>query len=326
MKAVVCTRYGPPEVLQLREHETPIPKDNEVLIRVRAATVMAGDCQLRSMSLPLPWQPIARIGFGFRGPRRRILGQELSGVVETVGRNVRKFKPGDEIFAGTGLHLGAYAEFDCLSEKLPLATKPSNMSFEEAACVPAGGLWSLPIIRKGDIRSGQEVLVIGAAGATGNLGLQLAKYYGANVTAVDSTAKLDMLRSIGADHVVDFTKADFSKRGAAYDIIFDAVGKNPVSACLRSLKQGGTLLLGNPAIWHLIRSRFSFSGSKRVMAGSASYTVDDLVFLKELIEAGRIRSVIDRRYPLEETAEAHRYVDTGRKAGNVVITVGHNGE
>jgi len=325
MKAAVCTRYGPPEVLQLRELEKPTPKDDEVLVRVHAATVTAGDCELRSLKLPLSWQLIARIGFGFRGPRKKILGQELAGEIESVGKAVRLFKKGDQVFAFTGLRLGAWAEYNCLPENGWMAIKPANMTYEEAAAVPAGGLHALHCLRKGNIESGQKVLIYGAGGTVGTVAVQLAKSFGAEVTAVDNTRKLDMLRSIGADKVIDYTKADFTKSGETYDVIFDVVGKSSFSGCMRSLKEKGFYLLGNPGLsqqarglWTLMRS------SKKVIGGTVSYRGEDLIFLKELIEAGKLRSAIDRRYPLEEIAEAHRYVDTGQKKGNVVITVGHN--
>ena len=325
MKAAVCTRYGPPEVLQLRELEKPTPKDDEVLVRVHAATVTAGDCELRSLKLPLSWQLIARIGFGFRGPRKKILGQELAGEIESVGKAVRLFKKGDQVFAFTGLRLGAWAEYNCLPENGWMAIKPANMTYEEAAAVPAGGLHALHCLRKGNIESGQKVLIYGAGGTVGTVAVQLAKSFGAEVTGVDSTRKLDMLRSIGADKVIDYSKEDFTKSGETYDVIFDVVGKSSFSGCIRSLKEKGFYLLGNPGLSQLVRRPLtSMRSSKKVMGGTVSYRSEDLIFLKELIEAGKLRSAIDRRYPLEEIAEAHRYVDTGQKKGNVVITVGHN--
>ena len=325
MKAIVCTRYGPPEVLQLKELEKPAPKDNEVLVRVHAATVTAGDCELRSLKLPLSWQLVARIGFGFRGPRKKILGQELAGEIESVGKAVKLFKKGDQVFAFTGLHLGAWAEYNCLPENGWMAIKPANMTYEEAAAVPAGGLHALHCLKKGNIQSGQKVLIYGAGGTVGTFAVQLAKSFGAEVTAVDSTRKLEMLRSIGADKVIDYTKADFTKSGETYDVIFDVVGKSSFSGCMRSLKEKGFYLLGNPGLSQLVRGLWtSMRSSKKVIGGTVSYRSGDLIFLKELIEAGKIRSAIDRGYPLEQIAEAHRYVDTGQKKGNVVITVGHN--
>ena len=322
MKAIICTKYGPPDVLQLREVEKPTPRDNEVLIRVHAATVTKGDCELRSLKLPPLWKLFIRIGFGFRAPRRKILGQELSGEIETVGSAVTRFKKGDQVFANTGLHLGAYAEYDCLPEKGLIATKPANMSYEEAAAVPVGGLHSLHFLRKANIQSGQQVLIVGAAGTIGTIALQLAKYYRAEVTGVDSTEKLGVLRYLNADQVIDYTKEDFTRSGEKYDVIFDTVGKSPYSGSLRSLKDGGFYLLGNPGLSQQFRAPWtSRTSGKKVIGRTLSYKTQDLVFLRELIEAGKIRSVIDRRYPLEQTSEAHRYVDTGQKTGNVVITV-----
>lgn len=322
MKAVVCTRYGPPEVLQLREIAKPTPKDHEVLIRVHAATVTMGDCELRSMRLPLLWKIIARVGFGFRAPRKKILGQELAGEIESVGSNVTRFTKGDQVFANTGLHLGAYAEYDCLPEKGLIATKPTNMSYDEAAAVPVGGLHSLHFLRKANIQSRQKVLIVGAAGSIGTVAVQLAKSYGAEVTGVDSTSKLDVLGSIGADNVIDYTKEDFTKTGDKYDVIFDTVGKSQYSASVRSLTEGGFYLLGNPGLSQQFRAPWtSRTRGKKVIGGTVAYRAEDLVFLRKLVEAGKIRSVIDRRYPLEETAEAHRYVDGGQKSGNVLITI-----
>ena len=260
------------------------------------------------------------MGFGIRGPRKKILGQELAGEVESVGKAVTLFRKGDQVFALTGLHLGAYAEYNCLPENGLIAIRPANMTYEEAATVPLGGLHALYFLRKGNIQSGQKVLIIGAGGSIGTIAVQLAKSSGAEVTGVDSTMKLDMLRSIGADKVIDYTKDDFAKSGETYDVIFDVVGKSSFSGCMRSLKENGFYLLGNPGLSQLIRRRTS-TGRKKVITWTGSYETEDLIFLKELIEAGKIRSAIDRRYPLEQIAEAHRFVDTGQKAGNVVITI-----
>ena len=324
MKAIVCSRYGPPDVLQLEEVEKPVPKDNEVLIRVYAATVTAGDCGLRSMDFPLLWQLVVRIGFGLRAPRRRILGQELAGEIESVGKDVRLFRKGDQVFAFAGLRLGAYAEYDCLPEEGLIATKPPNMTYEEAAAVPAGGLHALHLLRKANIQSGQTVLIVGAGGSIGTFAVQLAKSFGAKVTAVDSTMKLAMLRSIGADEVIDYTKDDFTKNGVIYNVIFDVVGKSSFSGCISSLREGGFYLLGNPGLSQRVRGLWTSKTSSKKVIDGLVYRTQDLVFLKELIDAGKIRSAIDRRYPLEQTAEAHGYVDTGQKVGNVIITVGHH--
>jgi NADPH:quinone reductase-like Zn-dependent oxidoreductase len=329
MKAIVWTNYGSPDVLQLQEVAKPTLRDNEILIRVYAATVTAGDCEMRSLKFPIwLWLPI-RIWLGFRKPRKKILGQELAGEVEAVGKDVTQFKAGDQIFAATGFSLGAYAQYTCLPVKTDeggLAIKPVNMTYEEAAAVPVGGFEALHFIRKANIQSGEKVLIIGAGGSIGTFAVQLARHYGAEVTGVDSTGKLDMLRSLGADQVIDYTQEDFTRNGKTYDVILDVVGKSSFSRSLKSLKQNGRYLLINPRLSQMIRGLWiSMKSSKKVIFGAASQTTEDLIFLKELIEAGKIKSVIDRRYPLEQTAEAHRYVETGQKKGNVVITVAQNG-
>ena len=329
MKAIVWTKYGPPDGLLLKEVEKPVPKDNGILVKVYATTVTAGDCEMRSLKLPLLLQLPLRIYNGFRKPKRiTILGQELAGEIEAVGKDVKLFKKGDQVFAATGFGFGAYAEYVCLPEKPEegvVAIKPANMTYEEAAAVPVGGLNALHFLRKGNIQSGQKILINGAGGSIGTIAVQLAKYFGAEVTGVDSTGKLDMLHSIGADQVIDYTREDFTKSGETYDAIFDVVGKGSYSGCIRSLKKKGIYLLGNPALSRSVRGRWtSMTSSKKVIGGTASYKTEDLIFLRELIEAGKIKSVIDRRYPLEQTAEAHRYVETGRKKGNVVINVEHN--
>ncbi|MFC1970103.1 NAD(P)-dependent alcohol dehydrogenase [Chloroflexota bacterium] len=324
MKAIVCTKYGPPDVLQLKEVEKPTPKDNEVLIRIYATTVTAGDCELRRFDLaPLVWLPV-RIIFGLRKPRK-ILGQELAGEIESVGKDVELFRKGDQVFAATEMSLGAYAEYVCLPSTYAMAIKPTNMSYEEAATIPTGGLNALHFLRKGNIQSGQKVLINGAGGSIGTYAVQIAKSFGAEVTGVDNTRKLDMLRSIGADHVIDYTQEDFTKTGETYDVIFDIVGKTSFSRSIRSLEKKGFYLLANLRLSQMVRGLWtSMTSSKKVITGLASYRTEDIIFLKELIEAVKIKSVIDRRYPLEQTAEAHRYVETGHKTGNVVITVEHN--
>ena len=325
MKAVIWTKYGPPEVLQLGEVEKHVPKHNEVLIKIRATTVTAGDCELRSLAFPIWLSLIMRLIFGLRKPRKKILGFYLAGEIEAVGKDVRRFKKGDPVFGANGTDAGAYAESICLPEKGVLAIKPANMTFEEAACVPIGGLEALHFLRKGNVRSGQTVLIIGAGGSIGTFAIQLAKFFGAEVTAVDSTAKLGMLRSIGADRVIDYTQEDVPGSGQAYDVIFDVVGKSSYSRSMRSLEHNGHLLLANPGLSHRIRAVLtSMKSKKKVIAALANPKSEDLVFLKELIEKGKLRSVIDRRYPLEQMAEAHRYVESGQKKGNVIITVGHD--
>ncbi len=326
MKAIVWTGYGPPDVLQVKEVAKPIPKDNEVLIRIHATTVTAGDCELRGLKLSISLRLLIRMYNGLRRPKRiTILGQELAGEVESVGKDVERFKEGDQVFGSTGFHMGAYAEYNCLPEDGVMAIRPANMDYEEAAAVPLGGLEALHFLRRGNIQSGQKVLINGAGGSIGTAGVQLAKYFGAEVTGVDSARKLDMLRSIGADHVIDYTKEDFTKSGETYDIIFDVVGKSPFSRSVRSLKENGRYLIANPRLPRSVRGRWvSRTSSKEVISKLAYYKTEDLLFLRGLIEAGNIRTVIDRSYPLEQIVEAHRYVDKGHKKGNVVITVEHH--
>ena len=323
MRAVVWTKYGSADGLLLREVAKPTPKSNEVLIRVYATTVTAGDCELRSFKLPLWLRLPVRLWLGLRNPRNIILGQEVAGEIEAIGQDVTRFRKGDQVFGWTGLHLGGYAEYLCLPEKGMLATKPANMTYEEAAAVPVGGLEALHFVRRANIRSGQTVLINGAGGSIGTIAVQLAKSFGAEVTAVDSTEKLDMLRSLGADQVIDYTQADLTKSGQTYDVIFDVVGKSSFSGSLKSLKPYGRYLLGNPGLSQMFRAWWTtMAGSKQVLLRTGQPTVEDLIFLKGLIERGKIKAVIDRRYPLAQVAEAHRYVDAGHKKGNVVITVG----
>jgi NADPH:quinone reductase-like Zn-dependent oxidoreductase len=325
MKAIICTTYGPPNVLQLEDVEKPTPKDHEVLIRVHATTVTAGDCGLRGLKFPLLLQPLVRIGFGFRGPRQKILGQELAGEIEAVGKEVTRWRKGDQIFAWTGLHLGAYAQYTCLPEDGVLATKPFNISYEEAAALAVGGLDAVYLLRRAHIQSGDKVLIHGAGGTIGTFAIQLARYFGAHVTAVDSTEKLDMLRSIGADQVIDYAQEDFTKGRETYDVIFDVIGKSSFSRSVRLLRPHGRYLLGNPGLSQRVRGPWtSMRSSKKVIpwkSRTASEDTQDITFLKELIEAGKLKTVIDRCYPLEQTAEAHRYVETGQKKGNVIIIV-----
>ena len=323
MKAIVWTDYGPPDVLRIQDAEKPIPKDNQVLIKVHAATVTAGDCEMRSMTLPAWIRLAMRLYIGFRRPTRKtILGQELAGEIEAVGKDVTQFTVGDQVFAQTGFSFGAYAEYVCLPADGAIARKPANMTYEEAAAVPTGGLEALHFLTKASLQPGESILINGAGGSIGTFAVQLARHYGAEVTAVDSAVKLDMLRAIGADHVIDYASEDFTRNGQTYDVIFDIVGKSSFAGSIAALKENGRYLVANPRLSLLLRGQWtSRTSDKQVILEMTSQTSEDLVILRELIEAGKLKSVIDRRYPLAETAEAHRYVETGNKAGNVIIQV-----
>lgn len=325
MKAIVWTKYGPPDVFQLREVEKPVPNENEVLIKIYATTVTAGDYELRGLKFPILFQFPMRIYLGFSKPKRvTILGQEVAGEIEAVGKNVTQFKPGDQVFAWTGLRLGAYAEYTCLPENGMLFIKPSNITYEEAAVLPVGGLEATHFMRKAIVQSGEKVLINGAGGSIGTFAVQLARYFGAKVTAVDRAEKSDMLRSIGAERVIDYTAEDFTANGESYDVIFDVIGKSSFSRSIRSLKPNGRYLLGNLGLSQVIRARWtSMKDGKKIFIWEGRRTPEDIKFLKELIEAGEIKPVIDKRYPMDQIAEAHRYVETGQKKGNVVITVEH---
>ncbi len=328
MKAIVWTRFGPPGVLQLQELAKPAPRDHEVLIRIDATTVTAADCALRGLKVPIAARLPLRIYVDRIRPKPIILGQELAGEIEAVGSAVTRFKTGDQVVGWSGLRLGTYAEYICLPESGVLAIKPPNIAYTEVAPLPIGGLDAVYFLRKANIQRGQRVLIIGAGGSIGTFAVQVARYFGADVTGVDSTEKLDMLRSIGADQVIDYTREDYTKSGETYDVIFDVIGKSPFSRCVRLLTPNGRYLIGNTRLSQIVRGRWlSRSSSKQVILWAertASDYTKDFNFLKELIEAGKIKSIIDRCYPLEQIAEAHRYVDTGHKKGNVVITVAHN--
>jgi NADPH:quinone reductase-like Zn-dependent oxidoreductase len=323
MKAVVYEEYGPPEVLQLREVDKPTPKDNEVLIRIGAVTVNTGDCEMRRPEIPNMIWFLIRLFFGLRKPRKRILGAYFAGDIEAVGKDVERFQVGDQVFAASGARFGAYAEYICLPGDYTIAAKPANMTCEEASGVPLGGLNALHYLREAKVKKGERVLINGAGGSFGTFAVQLAKLMGAQVTGVDSTEKLDMLRELGADHVIDYTREDFTESGETYDVIFNVVAKSSYSRAVRSLNKGGRYLLTNPAgISQMLRAVWtSMTSDKKVITRFAAEKVEDLVHLRELIEAGELRSVVDRSYPLEQAAEAHRYVETDRKKGNVILTM-----
>jgi NADPH:quinone reductase-like Zn-dependent oxidoreductase len=333
MKAVVYTEYGPPEVLQLQEVEKPSPKDDEVLIRIYATAVTSGDYTIRSLDASMRIMGLLfGFNFGLIRPKNPMLGYDLAGEVEAVGIDVKRFKVGDQVFGSAGARRGAYAEYICLPEESEdeegglLALKPANMTYEEAAAVPHGALSALVFLRdKGNIQSGQEVLIYGASGGVGTYAVQLAKCFGAEVTGVCSTTNLELVKSLGADKVIDYTKEDFTKDGKTYDLIYETVGKSSFSRNLCSLKEDGIYLAGSAGLLQTFQIAWtSMRGSKKIVVGPGFGSKEDLIFLKELIEAGKIKPVIDRRYPLEQIEEAHRYADTGHKKGNVVISVAHN--
>ncbi|RCW51714.1 NAD(P)-dependent alcohol dehydrogenase [Paenibacillus prosopidis] len=320
MRAIVYEKYGTPDVLQLKEVEKPIPKDNEVRIRVHAAIVTPSDCAFRKAD---PF--MVRFIYGLTSPKNKILGVELAGEIESVGTGVTLFKKGDQVFGISTKNFGAHAEYTCLPENDPVAIKPANMAYEEAVGVCDGALTALIFLRDtAKIQRGQKVLINGASGSVGSYAVQLAKYFGAEVTGVCSTANLEMVKSLGADKVIDYTKVDFNKSGQSYDVIFDAVGKSSFSSCKSSLTPRGIYLSTVPTLSTILQMLWtSKSGSKKAkfVAAGLMQNKGNLIFLKELIEAGQLKSVIDRRYPLEQTAEAHRYVEKGHKKGNVVITL-----
>ena len=311
MKAIICTQYGPPEVLKIVEIDKPVPKNNEVLIKVIATTVHIGDTKIRRLEPGLGtikdffFKPLMRIGMGFRGPRNKLLGMELAGEIEAVGSNVTLFKIGDPVFASTEFRMGAYAQYCCFPEKGCIAIKPSNMTYEEAAPISNGGLTALINLRKANIQPGQKVLIYGASGSVGTYGVQIAKYFGAEVTGVCSTANLELVKSVGADKVIDYTKEDFTKNKDTYDVIFDAVGKIEPSRRKIALKKSGMFV-----------SAFDISGNIKLKA-------TDLIFLKELCEAGKPKTVIDKSYSIEQIVEAHKYVDKGHKKGHIIIRINH---
>jgi NADPH:quinone reductase-like Zn-dependent oxidoreductase len=322
MKAAVYTRYGPPDVLEIKNVEKPVPKDNQILVRIHATTVSAADWRMRR-AVPV----IVRFITGFWRPKKiQILGMEFAGTVESVGKAVTRFGEGDQVFGSTGFKFGAHAEYVCLNEDALLAIKPVNMTFEEAAAVLFGGLSALHFLRKANIQAGQKVLIYGASGSVGVFAIQLAKHFGAHVTGVCSTANLDLVKSLGAEQVMDYTREDFSRAGRVFDVVVDTVGKSGFSRSLKSLRRGAFYVRvggsgrASSILAGIVQERWaSITGAAKVISGVAGATVGDVSFLKALIEAGKLRTVIDRRYSLDEIAEAHRYVEAGHKKGHVVI-------
>ena len=324
MKAIVYTKYGSPDVLQVKEVDKPKPKDDEVLIKVYAAEVTKADCEMRSFNFQVKWfwLPL-RIAMGLTKPKKQILGVYFAGEVDSVGKDVSKFKTGDQIFGATRLRLGAYGEYVCLPASYTLVPKPNNMSFEEAAAVPLGGLNALHFLRKANIRKGEEVLVNGAGGSIGTFGVQIAKAMGAEVTAVDSTIKEELLRRIGADHFIDYTKEDFTSSGQTYDVIFDMVANSSYSRCVNALNPKGRYLMANPRISDMTRSVLtSIFTDKTAIFIFAGEKKEELFALKEMIEEGKIKPIVDKIYPLEQAAEAHLRVETEQRLGPIVISVG----
>lgn len=321
MKAIVCTKYGSPDVLKLIEVAKPIPKDNEILIKIYATTVTSADWRLRSLDMPPGFGIISRLVFGVSKPRQPILGTELAGEVESVGKNATKFKAGDRVFAFCGATMGCHAEYKCLPEDGPVVLKPANLTYEEAAALSFGGTTALDFFRRGNLQQGEKVLVNGASGAVGTAAVQLAKYFGAEVTAVCSGANVALVKSLGADRAIDYTQEDFTKNGETYDIILDTAGTAPFSRSKASLKEGGRLLLVLSGLPEILQIPWvSVTSGKKVIAGPAAERVEDLCFLAKLAEAGEFKPIIDQYYSFDRIADAHRYVDTGRKKGNVVIT------
>ena len=330
MKAIVNTEYGSPDVLQLKEVAKPTPKDNEVLIRIYATTVNFGDLMARNFkavsprkfNMPFPFWLLAKISFGLRKPKITILGSEFAGEVEAVGAAVARFKPGEQVFGYRGQSMGAYAEYVCMPENGVLAIKPANLTYEEAAAVPYGALTALSLLRKVNIQRGQKVLINGASGGIGSAAVQLGKYFGAEVTGVCSTPRVGYVKALGADKVIDYTQEDFTQNKETYDLIFDILGKSSFGRGRKALKPNGIYLFASFKTKQLLQMlRTKIAGHQKVICALSSEKAEDLAFIKELIEAGQYKVIIDKRYPLAQTAEAHRYVETGRKTGSVVMTM-----
>jgi NADPH:quinone reductase-like Zn-dependent oxidoreductase len=328
MKAIVWTKYGSPDGLKLQEVEKPIPRDNEILVKIRATTVTAGDCEMRRLQLPLSLSLPVRVYAGVTKPKRiAILGQELAGEVAAIGRHVTSYKVGDQVFGTTGFGFGAYAEYICLPEapddaQGTMAAKPAKLTYEEAAAVPTAGFEALHYLRKANIQPGDKVLVIGAGGSIGMFSVQLARHFGAEVTGVDSTEKLEMLRSIGADHVIDYRKEDYTRIGETYDLVIDVVGKRGIARRLKLLKQGGVYFLAYARLIDILLAMWvSMTSKKNLKVEAASQNKKDLVYLSELIEAGKLKTVIGKSFSLEQVPEAHRFAESGKKMGNIAIIV-----
>ncbi len=330
MRSIVCPKYGPPEVLQFVDVQTPVPKERELLIKVHATTVTVADVRCRSFTVPPSYWIPARLSLGLRGPRRSVLGMEFAGVVDSIGSDVKQFAEGDEVFGSTELSFGAYAEYICVPEnstKMLVIKKPANLSFIESAAVPLGARTAWYFLQEADIRPGQEVLIYGASGSVGTYAVQLAKYLGAVVTGVCSGTNGVLVRSLGADTIIDYAKEGCAAGGKKYDVVFEAVGKAPLSQCVQSLKERGTLLHAVSAPDVALRMKWaSMRSKKKMVGGGPSIKIEELVFLKDLIETGTLRPVVDRTYPFEQIVEAHRYVDQGHKKGNVVISLVHDRE
>jgi NADPH:quinone reductase-like Zn-dependent oxidoreductase len=319
MKAIVYTKYGSPNVLQLKEVEKPEPKHNEILIRIKATAVNSGDIRLRKAD------PFAvRLFFGLSKPKINILGGVFSGEIERIGSEVQRFKVGDEVFGHMDMSFGAYAGYKCFPENGSIALKPATITHQEAAVIPFGGVTALHFLKKATIQQGQKVLIFGASGAVGTAAVQLAKHFGAIVTGVCSTANIDLVQSLGADKVIDYTKQDFTKNGETYDVIFDTLNKMSISDSLQTLKIYGTLILSAAGLSEMVQgTRISITSNKKikVLTGIISHTTEDVIFLKQLIEVGQLKPVIDRTYSLEQMADAHTYVEKGHKKGNVAIEI-----
>ena len=322
MKAIVYESYGAPDVLQLRDMEKPVPKENEVLIHIHATTVTSGDCRVRSLNMPTGFGLISRLFLGVSRPRRPVLGTELAGEIEAVGSGVSKFNVGERVFALSGMEMGCHAEYKCLSEDAAIVLTPDNLTDEQAAAMSFGGTTALDFFRRAKLQRGERVLVNGASGAVGIAAVQLARHLGAEVTGVCSTTNMELVRSLGASHVIDYRHDDFTENGETYDVIVDTVGTAPFSRSKKSLNEGGRLLLVLAGLPDMLPIPWvQMTSSKKIIAGPAAERVEDLRFLATLAETGAFKPVIDRRYPFAQIADAHRYVDSGRKIGNVIVTL-----